>query len=90
MKMIHQKNVARVEVQKSFCKRCQLAIKAELQKIENIASVNLYPEHTMVVFSFFRANELAVALNTLSDLGYPEIGEMSNGNYHAKSKMCNC
>ena len=34
MKMIHQKSVARVEVQKSFCKRCQLAIKAELQKIE--------------------------------------------------------
>jgi hypothetical protein len=75
MKVFAKKNIARIEVQNSFCIRCAGSIRQELQKIEDIANINLYPDNAMVVFSFFRARELANALNILTELGYPEIGE---------------
>ena len=72
----HNRNIARIEVQKSFCQDCGRKIRQELLKIEDINNVALYPESTMVVFSFFRANELSKALNVLTELGYPEVGEV--------------
>ncbi len=90
MKTITKRNVAKIEVQKSFCKRCQLKIKEELQKIEDIANVNLYPEYTMIVFSFFRANELALALNKLTEMGYPEVGEIPSPTHYSRRPICNC
>ena len=80
---IRKSNIARIEVQRNFCQHCGLRIRQELQKIEDINNVVFYPESAMVVFSFYRANELATALNVLSDLGYPEVGEVPkiyNGN----------
>ena len=76
MKTLKYRNTARIAVQKSFCARCAVHIKQELQKIEDIANVDFYPESTMIKFSFIRANELAAALNTLTELGYPEVGEI--------------
>ncbi|WP_343488326.1 hypothetical protein [Allomuricauda sp. d1] len=90
MKTATKRNVAKIEVQKSFCRRCQFKIKEELQKIEDIADINLYPEYAMVIFSFFRANELAVALNTLTEMGYPEIGEIPSQTQYGKRLVCNC
>ena len=88
--MISKENIARVEVQKDLCQKCQSLIKTELQKIENIANVILYPEHALVVFSFFKANELSVALNTLSRLGYPEVGETPSLKSNDNALKCAC
>lgn len=90
MNPLTKRNVAKIEVQKSFCKRCQLKIKEELQRIEHVAHVNLYPEHALVVFSFFKANELAIALNKLSELGYPEIGEIPSMIKNKEYAPCYC
>ncbi len=73
----HNRNTARIAVQRSFCQDCGRKIRRELLKIEDISNVALYPECAMVVFSFFRANELSKALNVLTELGYPEMGEVS-------------
>lgn len=90
MKTATPRNVAKIEVQRSFCTRCQLRIKEELQKIEDIANVNLYPEYAMIVFSFFRANELAIALNKLTEMGYPEVGETPTPSQYHKNFNCSC
>lgn len=67
--------MAKIEVQNSFCTKCSGKIKMELLKIENITNVYLYPFDSLVVFNFIKANELSMALNTLTALGYPQKGE---------------
>lgn len=92
MRILQERNMARIEVQKQFCLKCAQGIKRELQKIEDIANIDFYPENTMVKFSFSRANELAMALNTLTKLGYPEVGEISPTiqNHQKENTICNC
>lgn len=67
--------MAKIEVQNSFCTRCSGRIKIELLKIENITNVYCYPFDSLVVFNFVKANELSMALNTLTALGYPPKGD---------------
>ena len=86
----HNNNIARIEVQRSFCQECGHKIRRELLKIEDISNVALYPESTMVVFGFSRANELSKALNLLTELGYPEIGEVSANENKAPQLCGNC
>lgn len=89
--ILQKRNTARIAVQKGFCDRCAVRIKQELQKIEDIANVDFYPENTMIKFSFIRANELAVALNILTELGYPEVGEIPSIKTKSRKQIwCNC
>ncbi|MEO0572343.1 MAG: hypothetical protein AAF039_11615 [Bacteroidota bacterium] len=89
-KTIQKKTIARIEVQRSFCKHCGRKICQELLKIEEITNVILYPDNALVIFSFFRANDLCKALNVLTKLGYPEIGEEPDiGNFDGQIS-CNC
>ena len=83
-------NFARIEVQKCFCESCMPKIKQELQKIKDISNVGFCKEGPMVFFNFIRANELACALNTLTELGYPEIGEMPASNTYGAVNSCGC
>ena len=76
MKTMEQKrNIARIEVQRGFCSQCSNEIRKALQKIKAIGNVVCYPQSAMVIFSFSKANELSKALNVLTEMGYPEIGE---------------
>ena len=87
---IRKRNVAHIELQKSFCQNCSHKIRHELQKIEDIANIVLYPDSAIVVFSFFRANELSKALNVLTELGYPEIGEDPLTGHFNSPIACDC
>ena len=90
METVREYNFARIEVQKSFCESCMCTIKAELQKIQDISNVGFCKESTMVFFNFIRANELANALNTLTELGYPEIGELPTSKNYSAVGICGC
>lgn len=79
---------ARIEVQQHFCKNCSVFIKKELQMIEDVKNIRLYPKDSLITFSFLKADKLSAALNTLSRLGYPEKGERID---EALSKsLCRC
>ncbi|MFD2586719.1 hypothetical protein ACFSQJ_07235 [Croceitalea marina] len=82
--------LARVHVQNSFCLRCKALIEAKLSEIQNISNIRLYNNEPMVVFNFFKANELSDVLNTLSEIGYPEIGERIDSSCFKKPKNCLC
>ncbi len=62
---------AQITVQNNFCLKCQHKIRKHLRAINDISNVHLYPEDALVVFNFVRANEIARALNVLTELGYP-------------------
>ncbi|MEM7382361.1 MAG: hypothetical protein AAF361_14365 [Bacteroidota bacterium] len=57
---------------------CSKKIENALMGIKDITNVYLYPEEALIVFSFVKANELAEALNALTDLGYPPKGDSIN------------
>ncbi len=82
-------SLARIEVQQSFCYDCSVRIKKELQEIEAITDVQLYPLESLVTFNFKRANTLSNALNVLSEIGYPEKGERLFKKQFSNS-VCNC
>jgi len=81
--------IARIEVQHAFCSECSGTIRTELQKIENISNVYLYAVDSLVVFNFIRANELAIALNTLTALGYPPKGDKIDSRDYVRP-CCGC
>ena len=81
-------NLARIPVQQSFCIGCAGKIKEALSAIEDISNVHLYPGEALVVFNFVRANEISQALNVLTDLGYPEEGEIVKNN--SNIPRCSC
>ncbi len=81
-------NLAKISVQQSFCNGCAAKIKDALLTIQDISNVSLYPEESLVVFNFVRANEISQALNKLTDLGYPEEGEIVKNN--STLPFCNC
>jgi hypothetical protein len=76
IKMKHQ--IARIPVQNSFCELCKNKIQTKLSKISDVSNVRLYPQESLVVFNFFKANELSNVLNALTEMGYPEKGEQIN------------
>lgn len=86
--MKHQ--IARIPVQNSFCESCKSVIQTKLTQIRDISNVRLYPEESLVVFNFFRANELSDVLNALTEMGYPEKGEYIDPDVLLKSKLCFC
>lgn len=79
---------AKIEVQQSFCNNCSVCIKKELQIIEDVKNIRLYPKESLITFNFIKADKLSAVLNTLSKLGYPEKGERVN-NVFQKS-LCGC
>ncbi|PWL38689.1 hypothetical protein DKG77_10600 [Flagellimonas aquimarina] len=81
-------SLAKIPVQNRFCRKCSSQIKSELLKIQDITNVNLYPTDSLVVFSFIKANELSVALNILTALGYPPQGDRVNAKFI--SPICSC
>lgn len=68
-------SMARIEVQQRFCKNCSVCIKEELQEIDDVKNVRLYPKESLITFNFMKANKLSEVLNRLSKIGYPEKGE---------------
>ena len=68
-------STARIEVQGRFCKGCSTSIKKKLQLVNDINNIRLYPKESLITFNFFKANKLSIALNVLSEMGYPEKGE---------------
>jgi hypothetical protein len=88
IKMKHQ--IARIPVQNSFCELCKTTIQTKLSKIRDVSNVRLYPQESLVVFNFFKANELSNVLNALTEMGYPEKGEQIDHEIFLKSKLCLC
>ncbi|GGI56424.1 hypothetical protein [Winogradskyella haliclonae] len=81
-------STAKIEVQQRFCKNCSVCIKKELQVIENIKNVRLYPKESLITFNFIKADKLSAALNVLSKLGYPEKGERIEEEF--SKSLCSC
>ncbi|NAS10705.1 hypothetical protein [Poritiphilus flavus] len=81
--------LAKISVRNSFCSNCSEKIENALTAIRDISNVHLYPSEALIVFSFRKANELAVALNTLTDLGYPPKSDSLNPNNKIKPS-CIC
>ncbi len=86
--MKHQ--IARIQVQNNFCHECKRGIQTKLTEIQDVSNVRLYPEESLVVFNFIKANELSNVLNALTEMGYPETGERIAHDTLVKSKMCLC
>ncbi len=82
-------STARIEVQQHFCDTCSIFIKRELQEIEEVKNIRLYPKDSLIIFNFANAYKLSVALNTLSEIGYCEKGEFVN-NQRFKNGYCGC
>lgn len=81
-------STARIEVQQGFCRNCSSCIKKELQVIENVKNVRLYPKDSLITFNFLNAEKLSAALNVLSNLGYPEKGDRISN--ECLSSLCRC
>lgn len=83
------KSTARIEVQKSFCRHCSQVIKDKLTLIDGITALRLFPEYSLITFNFARLNTLSTALNTLTELGYPEIGDRKkSAKFHFLACSC--
>ena len=80
---------AQITVQNNFCLKCQHKIRKHLSAIEDISNVRLYPEDSLIVFNFIRANEIAKALNTLTELGYPPSSDLASGKCQPAACSCN-
>ncbi|RZN84619.1 MAG: hypothetical protein EVB11_00790 [Winogradskyella sp.] len=81
-------STAKIEVQQSFCNSCSVCIKKELQVIENVKNVRLYPKESLIIFNFIKADKLSAVLNVLSRLGYPEKGERIEKEF--SKSLCRC
>ncbi len=89
--MLLEKNkatIARIKVQQRFCDLCSANIKKELQDIDDVNNVRLYPKQSLIIFNFTKAYKLFTALNILSEIGYYEIGERINR--PKMPEVCNC
>ena len=71
-------STARIEVQRPFCKTCSSCIHRELQKIEHIDNIKLYPKDSIIAFNFTSVNQVSTVRNLLSDIGYYEKGDCIN------------
>ena len=82
-------STARIEVKQKFCKNCSASVKTELQKIEDVNHIRLYPKESLITFNFKRANKLSEALNALSNIGFQEKEE-SILNIKCNTSICPC
>lgn len=82
-------SLAKIEVEQHFCNTCSWCIKRELQRIDDIKNIRLYPKQSLITFNFFNAHKLSDALNVLSKIGYNEKGENST-NSQFLSTICSC
>jgi len=80
---------ARIEVQDSFCDVCSIGIKKELQEINDVKNIHLYPKESLITFNFMKVNNLSTVLNVLTEIGYPEIGERLQKRESTKI-VCDC
>lgn len=80
---------ARIEVQDSFCDVCSIGIKKELQEINDVKNIHLYPKESLITFNFLRVNNLSTVLNVLTEIGYPEKGERLHEREFIK-RICDC
>lgn len=62
-----------IPVQPAFCPSGSEEIKSELEAIEGIRHVRLYPKDALVQFHFVQAFALSSALNALEQLGFNEL-----------------
>ena len=81
-------STAKIEIQQRFCKSCSASIKKELQVIEQVENVRLYPKDSLITFNFMNAEKLSSALNVLSRLGYSEKGERIKE--ESLKSLCSC
>lgn len=86
---INRPNMARLEVQQRFCENCSSCIKKELQRIDTVNNIRLFPKDSLIVFNFKKAIDLSNVLNTLSDIGYPEKIGGANKESHLNT-YCKC
>ena len=84
-----KKSLAKIDVQEGFCKTCAGILKEELEKINGIEDVFPNPSDSFVVFHFVGANELALALNKLMELGHPPLGDTIKEEYYVPP-LCQC
>ncbi|WP_299120074.1 hypothetical protein [uncultured Winogradskyella sp.] len=80
--------IARIEVQQRFCNNCSAYIKNELQEIDEVNNVRLYPKESLITFNFTNAYKLSTALNILSEIGYYERGERVTSNKFRLACSC--
>ena len=85
-----KKSLASIAVQNGFCENCAQDIREHLEDIDGIHNVCPHPGDALVRFHFARANELALALNKLMELGHPPIGDkIKKKNYVPPLCQCN-
>ena len=85
-----KKGLARIKVQYGFCEGCANVIKEQLLDIEGIYRVYPNPADSQIWFHFVRANELALALNKLMEMGHPPLGDsIKKENYVPPLCQCN-
>ena len=82
-------SMAKIEVQRNFCNSCSKEIREELEQIEGIKNLRLYPKDLLITFNFRKAQHLSAILNRLSVIGYPEKGEMLCSEVCTNS-VCKC
>ncbi|WP_400076556.1 hypothetical protein [Winogradskyella sp. R77965] len=80
--------MARIKVEQRFCNNCSVWIKNELQEIDDVNNVRLYPKESLITFNFTKAYKLSTALNILSEIGYYESGEKVNK--EQLQEICSC
>ncbi|TMU55636.1 hypothetical protein [Flagellimonas algicola] len=84
-----RKGLAKIPVAQAFCDDCASGIKKQLLGIEGIYNVCTNPMDSLVWFHFGSANELALALNKLMEIGHPPLGDkIKKENY--VPPLCQC
>ncbi|MGB5982145.1 MAG: hypothetical protein WBG46_08380 [Nonlabens sp.] len=68
-------NTARINIQGHITDSCSQVISMHLNGIENILNVRVIKEESVVIFSFDRLHKLSDALNLLTSIGFPEVGD---------------
>lgn len=84
-----KKSLAKIPVAHAFCDECASVIKEQLIGIEGILNVYTNPMDSLIWFHFGSANELALALNKLMEIGHPPLGDkIKKENY--VPPLCQC
>lgn len=74
-----------IEIQNLKCGGCANTIITQLLKLDNISDVSVNNETNNVAFNYSNENSIKLVKKKLSDLGYPEVGELNTLPKKAKS-----
>ncbi|MCK0108878.1 heavy-metal-associated domain-containing protein [Flavobacteriaceae bacterium S0825] len=74
-----------LEIQNLKCGGCANTIITRLSALENIENVLVNNDNDMVTFNYKEDDNLSEAINLLSKLGYPIVGESNPLTKKAKS-----